>query len=167
MRALMAALLVVIPACADSSYPTDQREAIGDGDAIPLVRFTGSSLAFSVFSGIADPERRVVADAHDWAALWQRIHAGVSPMPPMPDVDFEKEMILAAALGSRPSGGYSIRIERLRGGDGVLEALVSRTTPGRDCMVIAAVTAPVDLVRVPRIDQPISWREEAEERTCS
>ncbi|MGH7615316.1 MAG: hypothetical protein ACREMW_14900, partial [Gemmatimonadales bacterium] len=59
------------------------------------------SIAFALHSGVTTPENLVIRDAAAWSALWQQIHGTTDPIPPPPDIDFNQEMVVAAALGTR------------------------------------------------------------------
>ena len=69
---------------------------------------------------------------------------------PGPSVDFAKNMVLAVFLGSRSSAGYGVEITEVRSdGDGLVVRWAERR-PGRDQMSAQVMTAPSQLVSVPR-----------------
>ena len=167
MRPLtLLALTLSAAACLGSNLPTEQRDFAQGDSPIPLERFRSDSLPFAVHSGLAKPERRIITDAAEMESLWTRIHAGQTPVPLVPSIDFGEEMVLVAALGGKPSGGYAIRIDSVAArGDG-LEVFVRQTRPASDCMVLAVITAPVDLVRLRRLGTNVSYREAVEVQEC-
>jgi hypothetical protein len=66
-------------------------------------------------------------------------------------VDFAREMVVLVAMGERPSGGHSLRVDGVSDApNGGLVVHVTRTSPGPQCMSITMMTAPLDVVRVPR-----------------
>lgn len=112
---------------------------------------------FQYNSGVEMAGRETVRDAAAWRATWTHLtsRAG-SPVAP-PEVDWAREMVLVATMGQRRSGGYSIAIESVRReGDELVAAVVQRS-PGAQCGVIAALTAPADVVIVPRSGAPVRW----------
>lgn len=115
---------------------------------VPLVRFTGAPGPYEWYSGIDDSLHLAIRDAGRWRHYWTAIHRRVSPQPPLPRVDFRREVVILAALGRRPSGGYSVRIDSAVESGGVLRVHVARLVPGRGCILSAAVTTPVDVVRL-------------------
>lgn len=100
-------------------------------------------------SGFDDARRTVITDAATWQATWATIHQGYSPQPPLPPVDFGENVVLLAAMGSRPSSGYSIRIENVADDAGVRYVQVLSETPGGSCVTLTVMTQPVDAVVVP------------------
>jgi len=162
--------LLILAAC-QRGTPADRALGPGNGtrsadSLLVLERFAESRGGYAGYSGIASERRLLVRDAEAWASLWAEIHRNLSPTPPLPAVDFEREMVVAAALGTRPSGGYGITIDSARHRGDVLEIHVRQWRPGGDCAVTAALTAPVDLVRLPAVSAKAAFREESQVLDC-
>jgi hypothetical protein len=122
---------------------------------------------FTQYSGIPDSQRVVIRDAAAWRQYWTVIHRPFIPPPAMPEVDFDQEMILVAAMGTRPTGGFVIRIDSVTADSARVLVQVTKILPGRGCAVPAAVTQPVDLVRLPATALPVSFAEREERTDCS
>lgn len=110
-------------------------------------------------SGLGEKRREVIRDATAWARLWAEIHAGESPAPAPPPVDFARHMLVAVATGTRPSGGYAIRVRSVVVRGEKLEVAVLETCPAPGAMVSMGLTQPVEVVRVPNAPQPASFQE--------
>ena len=117
------------------------------------------TLLAATHSGLAEPRREVVREVAGWSRLWADIHAGVSPAPPRPPVDFERDMLVVVASGTRPSGGFSIKVRHVATRGGKLEVVVLETCPARDAMVTTELTQPVEVVRLPRRAEPVAFQE--------
>src|SRR4051812_11633898 len=78
------------------------------GPTVPIVRLRAEPYAFTFVSGLDKPAQLVVRDAVTWQAMWSEINLHYSPLPPLPVVDFSREMIVVVALGSHATGGYNI-----------------------------------------------------------
>lgn len=53
--------------------------------------------------------RLVIKNRDEFSNFWKRLTARVPPgqwVPPLPEIDFSKEMVVVAAMGRRPSPGY-------------------------------------------------------------
>ena len=114
--------------------------AAWDGQGFAAGAFT--VLAQGTQSGIERQRFETLRDAAALRKLWQAHNAGVSPTPPVPDVDFSKEMIIAAFAGTRNSGGYVLSISGITVYPDRIEIDLSLTQPGSDCMVTEALTQP-------------------------
>lgn len=125
--------------------------------SVTLTRLGADSVAFALYSGVNTPENLVIRDATAWGALWQGIHATTDPVPPLPDVDFSHEMIVAAALGTRNSGGYNVLLTQASEDSGGVQVQVVETKPGADCATTQALTQPIDLGRMERRDGPVRF----------
>ena len=62
-----------------------------------------------------------------------------------------------AAMGTQPTGGYAIAIDRVIETPNTIDVQVVRTSPGPRCGTTAALTSPVDIVRVARSDKEVRW----------
>lgn len=118
------------------------------------------------YTGFVDRERLVIRDAQAWSAFWSQAHSRVMPEPSVPSIDFSRNIVVAAAMGTRPNGGYSIQVRQVYELDGGLYVLVSERSPGPGCVTTQALTAPVAAVRVPRPGAPVTFVERSQTITC-
>ena len=113
--------------------------------------------------GISQRARLVIRDRAEFNTLWQQIMRQVSDKPPLPEVDFSREMLIVAAMGSQPDP-YEILIESACEIDKQLEVLV-RSAKFLWCGAYAGLLPEaVDIVRLPKTDLPVVFRET--EVTC-
>jgi hypothetical protein len=116
-------------------------------------------------SGLVDAVRLVVRDSMTWRAIAPRL-ARVPDHHPALNVDFDREMIIIAAMGFRPTGGYRVTVDSVYLSQNVLYAVVTQHSPGDKCGWLAEHTAPADAVRAPRSDQPVLFVERARAYVC-
>ncbi|NHZ89432.1 hypothetical protein F2P45_10455 [Massilia sp. CCM 8733] len=103
-------------------------------------------------------QRLVIKDAQAWAALWkQHIQAAA-----LPEIDFSKQMVVAAFAGGKPSGGYGLEIGGVDSVGGKLRVTVIESAPGRYSRGIttASLTNPVRFVVLARSDEPVEFVEQ-------
>lgn len=131
-----------------------------------VMRFGDPTDGFAQYSGIRDSQRVVIRDARVWQRYWTDIHRPFIPPPAPPDVDFTREIVLLVAMGTRPSGGFVIRIDSATVDTFGLRVQVTQIVPGKGCAVPAVVTQPVDMVRVPATDLPVAFAERLERTDC-
>ena len=142
VAALALAGVAVVAACARAGPGAPA------GTAQPL-----ETLLAEPYSGLAEARREVVRDEAGWVRLWAEIHAGVTPKPPLPEVDFTSHMLIVVAIGTRSSGGYGVKVlSATVRGDELLVSVVE-TCPARGARVVASLTQPVAVVRLPRLAQ--------------
>lgn len=96
---------------------------------------------------------RLVADKAEFAALYEQIHAAALPKPEPPSLDFGSEYVLAAFMGRRSSGGYSIVFQEdaYRQGE-TMTVTVGMHNPNLDAVVPQVITAPYSLALLPKGD---------------
>ena len=118
------------------------------------------------YSGYEERARRVIRTTEEWSEIWTQLTGNIAPRPPLPPVNFDHEIVLFVAMGQRATGGYSIDIEGVYEKDGRVFVDVRERSPGGSCIVTQALTQPVDAVRVPRRDGPVTFLERAETVSC-
>jgi hypothetical protein len=155
------ALTLFAAACASSEQST-----LPPGPKIPVVRLRAEPYSFEFYSGLNTPARLAVRDAASWQSLWAQIYQRRFPVPPVPAIDFSRDMLVVAALGSRSSGGYVILIDGASGEGADVTIAVRSISPGPKCGVTGALTQPVDIARLPRRDGEVRFLEHAEIRDC-
>jgi hypothetical protein len=125
----------------------------------------GPRTSFTTGGGVWDQLRVVIRDRDAWLDLWKRIHRpdpnrGPYPEPPpLPEFDFSREMIVVAAMGLRPTSSYAIIIDGAYERDNRLEVVVRSVENRKGCAAYTIITAPVDIVRLPKTERPVVFRE--------
>ena len=100
------------------------------------------------YSGWTRAQRVLVRDEASWEQLWARVHTPLASPPPLPPVDFSRQVVVGVALGSRPTGGFAVDILGVkRVGDRLIVRL-RETQPPPGSMVTEAFTQPYALVVV-------------------
>ena len=143
-----------------------QSESLCRGKLIPVSVLDIGGLKFSeprrtslLHGGISECSRLVIRNREEFNEFWNRLTASGSYKPPLPQVDFSRETIVVAAMGQKPSNGYEIIIVGACEVNNHVEVFVHSLEFGKCGPNLAVVTAPVDIVRLPRTDLPVVFRE--------
>jgi hypothetical protein len=120
-------------------------ETIGRGD-ISYYRYSDSD-----FSGA----EMVIRDQKTWQWFWLLHTQGIQPAPPLPNVHFSRETILAVLLGYNTSGGGpSIEIQSIEevtagaAGKGNVKGLRAIIAENREPGPLDVITSPYHIVKV-------------------
>ena len=105
--------------------------------------------------GFADTLRNVVKDTSAFRQFWKRATQGQPSPPPLPTVDFSKDMVVVVA-GGRMKPGDAIRVDSV-GTRGTLMVLVVRTTVA--CTPFPSDAFPFEMVKVARTDGQVRFTE--------
>lgn len=145
--------------------PKKQEAAVCHGKPVPVtlmdplfgMKLSGPRVPFL---SIAIPHRArlVIRDRDEFDEFWGKLFRFVSEKPALPEIDFAREMIIVAAMGQQPSTGYHILIDGACEVDNQLEVSV-RSTNFSKCGQFPVETAPADIVRLPKTDLPVTFRE--------
>jgi protease stability complex PrcB-like protein len=106
-------------------------------------------------SGIDEPNTVIVRSVPEWGALWKS-HAGLQPAPA---VDFSTNLVAAVFLGMRPTAGYRVEIVGIRRENDALIVEYVERRPAADAIVSQVLTSPFHIVKLPRFNGPIRFRQ--------
>jgi hypothetical protein len=108
-------------------------------------------------SGAVAPLYQLITDRETLVSAWNRANGSALSIPPLPDVDFGRETIVAAFLGERPTGGYRAEVLRIERDDGELFVDLVERTPSADAVTTQALTSPWVMIRVLRSGISVAW----------
>jgi len=152
MRPLLASILAVL--AVGCSAPLD---VPGPHAPLTVTRLRAEPFSFMYVSQLRQPERLVIRDQVAWVNAWASLWPLGAPIAAPPNVDFDHEMIVLVALGERPTGGYSILVDSAGTNDNGVTVWVGTSTPGPLCVTTQALTQPVDIARLPRVDAAVRF----------
>lgn len=101
------------------------------------------------------------SDAVGWPEFWEE-HRG--PGQIAPDVDFEIDQVIVAAVGLRSEAGDSVEVRRILQVDGGTITHLRERVPGDFCSPAARSQRPFHIVLAPRTELPIFFAEILVER---
>jgi len=122
-----------------------------------------SKLSSIECSGLQYPESggMVFRDAESWEAFWNRycmVITGEGNKLPAPEVDFSAQMLVGVFSGEKPTGGYSISIQRVLEGPKTIIVEYQEKSPPPDVMVTMALTYPCQIIAVSRSDKSVEFK---------
>lgn len=136
---------------------------LGAGHKVEPVSFlpkSGAPVAYKTivsdsFSNIETAREVVIKDAAAWTVLWAEHSKGRMAAP---QVDFSRNMLVAVFLGSSPvCGSFDVVHVGSRDGKLLVEYEIRDLSPTALCL--AAITQPMRVVSVPRVDVPVEFRK--------
>jgi hypothetical protein len=98
--------------------------------------------------------RRVIRDSATWQRVWTQLHS-VDEQQPLPNVDFRREMVLAASAYVLEPPDHLL-LDSIGIAD---DSVVAVVTLENGCAVVPAVGHMTLLVRVPRVASPVRFLE--------
>ncbi len=94
------------------------------------------------------------------------MHSDLDQVPEIPEINFEKEMVLIHSMGMQASGGYSIRTERIEDSEDRIRVFTRLRKPSPQCLTSSSFTAPVEVVRTDRGMKEVFFVIETEVYEC-
>ena len=108
--------------------------------------------------GYTEPLRVVIYTENQWEEIWKKVQVLRLPVPELPKIDFEKEMIIAVFMGTRSSGGYEIEIKNISKTEKEIVVGVEEKEPSPDSLRTMALTSPYHVVIVKRSSLPVRFQ---------
>lgn len=131
----------------------------GSGDAGEQVPFESIEQA-SIPGKVGEQVREAVHDSAAWQRVWDDLTGGSAMAGQAPAVDFEREMVLAAAMPTQPC----VSRVTIRGvtaeADGLVVDLLEQ--PPAEGVVCVTSERPFHAVRLARRDEPVRWEAETQ-----
>ena len=147
MKNILAISLLLFAACG-----AGRRGSIPDGPVTFQVILAGP------YSQAEEHSIKLITNEKDWEATWLVAKGNEEPLPNRPTVDFGREYVIAAFMGTRPSSGFKIEIMSVnKKGDALKVHVKKYETPG----MLPVVTHPFSLVRVPKGKYKLEVSEES------
>jgi len=149
----------------DASQAQDRPRDLGTRTAA-WIPDPAATILHAAYSGVQDSARGAISEPAPWQDMWNLLTSGNQPRPPLPAVDFSTDDVLFVSLGRRSSGGHDIRIDSVVRYQARTVVYLTRTSPGPTCMTTQALTAPVHVVRLPRLVRPLEFHELFSQHAC-
>ncbi len=82
-------------------------------------------------------------------------HANRVPVPPVPEIDFTKEMVVAVIDTPHQTGGYSVEVKGVQESETALLVKAVKTSPAPGCMVPQVFTRPYHIIKTAKSEKQL------------
>ncbi|HEX8618991.1 MAG TPA: hypothetical protein VF911_15515 [Thermoanaerobaculia bacterium] len=134
MRVLSIVMLVLLAACGGET-PTGP-----DGPVVITNVFRDTS------SNITSRRAEIVSRSTRWETVWSEIRGTAT----RPVVDFEKNMVIVAALGETADSCKHVRVTKVERNVGAITITIAETRLPPNCTCPPNIVRPVHVVSIPR-----------------
>lgn len=133
------AMALVLAACSGPVLPEDSVEI--------------EELARSTQSQVDNERMEVIRSPEGLAEAWARTdRSGEAP-----EVDFDRDMVVAVFIGEYRTGGHSVRVREAEATEEGVRLAIRVEAPGSGCMVTQAITRPYQIVKLPRMEGSVAF----------
>jgi len=154
---ILAAVLLLFAACdslIDSDTPAEEAELLMLQDiAAEGQDVTAENIQQGTQGFLEERSFNVIEDEATFAELWENLYSHRDQVPERPEVNFDETYVVFAALGQRPTGGYSVQVTEARYMPDLNEVMIEVTerVPGENCVTTQALTFPFTVATVDAI----------------
>ncbi|HUP01441.1 MAG TPA: protease complex subunit PrcB family protein [Gemmatimonadota bacterium] len=149
------------PEAMPEPVPAVEPEVAAEPEPLPV-----TGIVDQIFTGFGGSMRTLIRTEAEWNGFWRQAQGGRDPIPPAPEIDFGTQMVVAAALGARPTEGYSIDIASVQASEEGIHVEVVEISPGEGCLINRTETTPVKAVAVPKRPGLVTFSEQSTVREC-
>ena len=106
--------------------------------------------------GYYSPKNMIIRNHSDLKIIYTQINKIRKPGFPIPEIDFEKEIVIALFLGQRSSGGYTISISKIVETKDEIQVYTQNTEP--DGPATTVMTQPFYFCKIPATEKTIVFK---------
>lgn len=111
------------------------------------------------FGGYTDSKFIVITDKKSLTQVYNLINKGKFPEIKTPEINFDKEMVVALFLGEKNSGGYAISVEKIFNTSNKTYVVYKETSPKPGEMVTTVMTQPFTIAKIPKTSKEIVFKK--------
>ncbi|MFD0862410.1 protease complex subunit PrcB family protein [Sungkyunkwania multivorans] len=163
MKSIFLVLLTIILSCGGSRSPVNNEQ---QPDKTKNERPMSISqekkyevLVQDASGGPVEPQILVIKEPKALQDFYIKINMTRRPGYPLPNIDFDKEMVVILCMGQKNTGGYSIDIDSVEELEGTRRIWVRENGPGPNDMATMALTEPFCIVKMTATDKKIVFEK--------
>lgn len=128
--------------------------AVSPGGVQTVTQLAFTQIEAGGFSLMAQQGGHVLRSGSDWQ---KHVIDAKGADTKAPDVDFDKEMVVAVYAGEKPSGGYTVAVQQIERHVSEIVVRAKVTAPGSDLGTITVLTYPYQWVKLAQSDLPVRF----------
>jgi hypothetical protein len=155
------AMLAFIAGCREEA--TQAQGSTRDGGMRREFAMLTGKVVLPYYGDLAQPGYRVVKSHAEWEEFWRELEAqtsreqGQTSPNPLPDVDFQQNVLIIAAMGTRHTGGYSVEIASVVETPQRIVITVAEQSPGTKCLTTQSFTHPIAIATTAQTQKPFEF----------
>ncbi len=153
-KMVLVLLTVIMAACGPAKQSTNMEDTSSENQK----RLSFELLVQHSHGGYDKPQIKVIKEPTELQEIYAKINMTRRPGFPIPEVDFDTEMIIGLYMGEKNTGGFSIGIDSVEETKKELIIHVKETTP-EGGMVTMAICQPFCIVKMPATKKEIVFKK--------
>ncbi|XLZ68874.1 hypothetical protein ABT364_20325 [Massilia sp. SR12] len=114
-------------------------------------------LAQNQYSGVYDAQNLVLRDAASLQKFWSTFYRNQTSVPPVPTLDFNRQMVIAVAVGAYSNGCNALVIDKVAVSGETLLVNYHVTQAAGDVACTTSITYPAAMLVLDRIDGKVDF----------
>lgn len=145
---VFALISVIVASAQDKDARTTQTQTQTQTQPQTEVTVTYEIIQQGTYSGIKEAAARVITTKKDWEELWKKHTSVLVPQPPVPELNFDTDVVAVIFSGEKRTSGYRIVIKSIaaEGNDVVVQYM--ETEPPADSFTLQVLTQPFVMIKI-------------------
>src|SRR3989338_8741704 len=110
------------------------------------------------YGNIQEKSQKVIQNSEDFLELWNE----VGSLKLLEEIDFSKYTVIAVAQGQKPTGGYSIEINKVKETRVKIQVYIIETFPDPDDVVTQAFSSPYHIIKIEKSNKKVEFNNLAQ-----
>ncbi len=159
---LLLILFLGVNSCKSAQQEQDKKSGLSTPNNISAIQGATKSVAFTkLLSGNNANENNanqiLVKNEETLEGIYNQINSTQFPGEKIPEIDFEKEMVLVLYMGGKSTGGHGVFIERVVATSTEIIVFYKETAPKG--MATSVLTQPFYIASIAKTDLPIRFQK--------
>ncbi|RFN58097.1 protease complex subunit PrcB family protein [Marixanthomonas ophiurae] len=149
MKILLMSIVILFSTCKGGQSPQ-----VEVSNNIPFQVLVSSSQ-----SNIEEPQRKIIKSQEELQTLFAEINKTRKPGIPIPEIDFDKEIVAFINFGQTSTGGYTVAVESIKETKDNIMIFVGGTSPNQGDNVTMVLTTPFTMIKLNKQILPIVFED--------
>ncbi len=119
-------------------------------------KYTFETLIQGTHGGYETKQFLIIRDFKSLQKIYNQVNMFRRPGFPIPEINFEKEQIIALFMGKKNKRGYSISVQHIYDENNKITVLIKETKPEE--MAIMAISQPFYFCTMTRVDEEVVFK---------
>lgn len=149
MKSLFFFSLLLLATCKGADTATSEK----DGNLVPF-----QTLITASQSNIESPQQSIIRSQEELETIFSEINKTRKPGIPIPEIDFNKQIIAFVNLGQTSTGGYTVTVDKILMKKEKVVIYVGGKSPKPNENVTMMLTTPFTMVKLNKQILPIVFK---------
>ena len=128
-----------------------------------FIEISFQKIAEGPYGNINQKQTKIIKSSVEWADFWTEMFPTQMIASALNFID---KIVIAILQGQKPTGGYSIKIEKILDKEDYIEIIIKETLPEENCFLTQFITSPYFIATMKKSNKPLKFVIQEEKFSC-